>query len=91
MIHCAQERVLVTVESASVRPKNGILLGSSANAMTETATNTMASFVQEMVYVAAETVSAGKAGQEMLVKSGLGQITPNNTMKDGKPKDFWFG
>lgn len=46
---------------------------------------------QEMVYVAVGTVSAGKAGQEMHVKSGLGQSTPNNTMEDGRPKDFWFG
>ncbi|KAL2310737.1 hypothetical protein Nmel_002404, partial [Mimus melanotis] len=66
-----------TVESASVHPRNGTFRVISVNAMTETVTNMMVSFAQVMVFVAVETVSAGKDGMEMLVKSGWGENTLN--------------
>ncbi|KAF2986480.1 hypothetical protein EK904_003744, partial [Melospiza melodia maxima] len=67
--------VPATVESASVHPRNGTFRVISVNAMTETVTNTMVSFAQVTVFVAVETVSAGKDGMEMLVKSGWGENT----------------
>ncbi|KAH1187077.1 hypothetical protein KIL84_019826 [Mauremys mutica] len=81
MAYCARERVPVTVESASVPPRNGTFQGNFVNVMTETATNMMGSFAQAMVYVAVETVNAGKDGMGMLVKSGLGQNTLNQNME----------
>lgn len=77
MAYCAPGRVPATVESASVHPRNGTFRVISANAMTETVTNMMVSFAQVMVFVAVETVSAGKDGMEMLVKSGWGENTLN--------------
>lgn len=91
MAYCVQERVLVIVESASALPKNGILLENSVNAMTETVTNMMALYAQEMVYVAVETVSAGMDGLEMLVKSGWDQNIPKaaTEMEDWKISGFF--
>lgn len=77
MAYCAPGRVPATVESASVHPRNGTFRVISANAMTETVTNMMVSFAQVTVFVAVETVSAGKDGMEMLVKSGWGENTLN--------------
>lgn len=78
--YSAPGRVLVTVESASVPPKNGIFRENSATVMTGTVTNMTASFAQGMEYVAVETVNAGTDGTEMPVKSGLAQNIPNNYM-----------
>lgn len=80
MAYCALERVLVTVASAFVLPKNGIFLENSVTVMTGTATNMMVSFAQGMEYVAVETVNAGMDGMEMHVKSGLAQNILNNYM-----------
>lgn len=77
MAYCALGRVPATVESASVHPRNGTFRVISANVMTETVTNMMVSFAQVTVFVAVETVSAGKDGMEMLVKSGWGENTLN--------------
>ncbi|KAG8137590.1 hypothetical protein E2320_004814, partial [Naja naja] len=77
----AQERVPVTVENASVLPRNGTFQENSANVMTRIVTNMMALFAQEMVYVTVETASAGKIGPEMLVRSGSGLNIPNIAMK----------
>lgn len=71
MVLSVQEKGPVTVESASVLLRNGIFPGNSVNAMTETVTSTRASSAQEMVCVTVGTVTAGKDGQEMPVKSGL--------------------
>lgn len=78
MGYCARERVLVTVESAFVPPRNGMFPGNSATAMTGTVTSMMASFVQGTEYVAVEIVNAGMDGMEMLVKSGLAQTILNS-------------
>lgn len=78
MAYCAQERVLVTVESAFVLLKNGIFRENSATVMTGTVTNMMVLFAQGMEYVAVETVSAGMDGMEMRVKSGLAQSILNS-------------
>lgn len=78
MAYCAQERVLVTVESAFVLLKNGIFQENSATVMTETVTNMMVSFAQGMEYVVVETVNAGMDGMETHVKSGLAQTILNN-------------
>ncbi|KAI1241765.1 Integrin beta-like protein 1, partial [Lamprotornis superbus] len=75
-------RAPATVESASVHPRNGTFRVISVNAMTETVTNMMVSFAQVMVFVAVETVSAGKDGMEMLVKSGSGE----NTLNEGRQR-----
>lgn len=77
MAYCAPGRAPATVESASVHPRNGTFRVISVNAMTETVTNMMVSFAQVTVFVAVETVSAGKDGMEMLVKSGWGENTLN--------------
>ncbi|KAK9401741.1 itgbl1: Integrin beta-like 1 [Crotalus adamanteus] len=81
MVYYAQERVPVTVENASVLPRNGTFQENSVNVMTRIVTNMMALFVQEMAYVAVETASAGQVGLEMLVRSGLGVNIPNIAMK----------
>lgn len=88
MAYCAQERVLVTVESAFVLLKNGIFRENSATVTTGTVTSTMVSSAQVMEYVAAETVSAGMDGMEMHVKSGLAR----NILKQfhGGGWDFYF-
>lgn len=80
MAYCAQERVLVTVESAFVLLKNGIFLENSATVMTGTVTNMMGSFAQGTEYVAVATVNAGMDGMETHVKSGLAQNILNNYM-----------
>lgn len=78
MAYCARGRVLVTVGSAFVLPKNGIFRENSATVMTGTATNMMVSFAQGMESVAVETVNAGMDGTEMHVKSGSAQNILNN-------------
>lgn len=83
MASCALEKALVTVVAVSAHHRSGTFQGNSASATTGSATNMTAWFAQGTACATAEIVTAGTAGRETPVKSGLEKsINPWWKLKD---------